>query len=87
MNCFDCHLTHQATAPAVAICRRCGVAVCADHMHVGAEPIQRRAGLGPATQPHNVRRITCATCHAAEAGRHPRSHLRKASTHSGRVHE
>ncbi|OPF77311.1 hypothetical protein VT50_0221260 [Streptomyces antioxidans] len=65
MNCFDCHALGQ-TATAVAICHRCGAALCGDHARTTPHVLHRFNGMGVATMPRSARRIVCSTCIAAE---------------------
>lgn len=65
MNCYDCHRLGRTT-PALAMCRRCGAAVCAEHLTVHPEEIQRVDGVGRTTSSQPARRFTCAVCHVAE---------------------
>jgi len=66
LNCLDCN-THEVERVALAICRRYGAGVCADHADV-LEP--RLETLGPIVIPrrseHRARRVLCLVCHRAE---------------------
>ncbi|MEU9396724.1 DUF2180 family protein [Streptomyces sp. NPDC048324] len=64
MNCYDCP---DIIAPAVAVCRRCGAAVCREHAHVSHVQVQDVIGTGRATHDQPLRHITCLTCRTAEA--------------------
>ncbi|MEU9733901.1 DUF2180 family protein [Streptomyces sp. NPDC048002] len=66
MQCYECALEDEA-APAVAMCVRCGCGVCLRHAHVADQAVPHEAGLGLTYGPRTARRVTCATCHAAEA--------------------
>jgi len=65
MNCLDCGGQGAAVA-AVAVCRDCGAAVCADHATVESHHLTRTAAMGvqvPVEPP--TRLIRCGVCHAA----------------------
>lgn len=65
MNCFECHAS-GAVSPSIAVCRRCGAGLCAEHVTTGSDTLHRPAGTGLATNPRPARRLTCPTCHQAE---------------------
>ncbi|MGH4030405.1 DUF2180 family protein [Actinomycetota bacterium Odt1-20B] len=65
MNCYDCALADEAVA-AVAVCHRCGVGLCAEHVRVGREPVPRTAGMGLSHSTRLARHVTCPVCHGAE---------------------
>nr|WP_024127042.1 DUF2180 family protein [Streptomyces sp. F8]AHE39763.1 Hypothetical protein pFRL5_100c [Streptomyces sp. F8] len=69
MHCYDCQTTHHGPVPAVAVCRQCGAAVCADHARTAQETLHRAVGMGVSTLPKAARRITCTTCRTAETSR------------------
>ncbi|MFB8000437.1 DUF2180 family protein [Streptomyces sp. NPDC056002] len=64
MNCYDC--PESSPNPAVAVCVRCGAAVCRAHLHAGRALATEVIGTGRATHSTAQRHITCATCHTAE---------------------
>ncbi|GHA11812.1 hypothetical protein GCM10010389_58560 [Streptomyces echinoruber] len=70
MNCYDCAL-EDTTAPAVAVCDRCGRGVCARHAHapgrLPGRPVPRTAGAGPDSGRRPARRVTCRACREAES--------------------
>ncbi|WP_078532806.1 DUF2180 family protein [Streptomyces hokutonensis] len=68
MNCYDCHSEDLTVTPAVALCCRCGAALCTDHVQTRPELIHRVRGMGLATLPDRARRITCTVCCKAETG-------------------
>ncbi|MEV0324797.1 DUF2180 family protein [Streptomyces sp. NPDC050658] len=68
MICYDCHTQARATTTAVALCRRCGAALCAHHTQIRPDTLHRIVGMGVSTGPRAARRITCTTCHMAEVG-------------------
>ncbi|MFF0125838.1 DUF2180 family protein [Streptomyces mirabilis] len=68
MNCYDCHDQERPATVAVALCIRCGAALCTAHSQTRPVPVHRVRGMGLATSPHLARRITCTVCHKAEAG-------------------
>lgn len=68
MICYDCHTQGRATMAAVALCCRCGAALCAHHAQMRLESLHRIVGMGVSTGPRAARRITCTTCHVAEVG-------------------
>ena len=64
MNCLDCH--PEAT-PAVAVCGRCGAALCVDHAIDFDEPLTIQLPLlRTVTISPPARRIRCIRCAAAE---------------------
>lgn len=65
MNCYECAQSGR-TSEAVAVCRLCGAAVCADH--VRTETVQLREAAQPGKVMHDepARRLTCPVCRAAE---------------------
>lgn len=64
MKCYDCAHENRSTT-AVAVCVRCGAAVCVDHSRITTGTGSRLVGLaGPSS--FGTRRVTCATCEAAE---------------------
>ncbi|MFC7309586.1 DUF2180 family protein [Streptomyces monticola] len=65
MNCYDC-LPGATTTPAVAVCTRCGAALCRDHLYAGTTEVHDTPGLGRATHEVAARRITCRVCAGAE---------------------
>ncbi|TFV30121.1 DUF2180 family protein [Streptomyces sp. T1317-0309] len=67
MRCFDCPdpETGSPDTEAVALCRRCGAALCRQHLITLERSVHRPAGLGPATSPIPVRRILCSWCNRA----------------------
>ncbi|CCK32475.1 hypothetical protein BN159_8097 [Streptomyces davaonensis JCM 4913] len=66
MHCYECALEDTAT-PAIAVCMRCGCAVCLKHAKVAERLVHHDAGLGQTYGPRPARRVTCPTCHDAEA--------------------
>jgi hypothetical protein len=64
MNGYDCPIS--TPRPAVAVCVRCGAAVCRGHLRAGRILNTDVAGMGRATHSKAQRHITCATCHTAE---------------------
>jgi hypothetical protein len=71
VNCYDCALK-DTTAPAVAVCDRCGCGVCLRHAHVVGLLMERAPGSGPSVGRRLARRVTCPSCHEAEAFDHVR---------------
>ncbi|MEW1676020.1 DUF2180 family protein [Streptomyces noursei] len=65
MHCLECRLA-RTTSTAVAVCRGCSAAVCADHAHTATAPVRRGPALGPPAETA-VRQILCPTCAAAKA--------------------
>ncbi|GAU71145.1 putative hypothetical protein [Streptomyces sp. NBRC 110611] len=65
MECYECHSLHRSTS-AVAVCRECGVALCASHLHVETQQMRKEAGLGKSTSEVPARRVVCPTCRRAE---------------------
>jgi hypothetical protein len=71
MNCLDCTHEHRS-APAVAVCRDCGAAVCDLHAVVRSHhrtvirPINRVEAVHPA-----ARVVRCLTCDDAYAAAEP----------------
>ncbi|MBC3839669.1 DUF2180 family protein [Streptacidiphilus sp. 4-A2] len=63
MNCLLCTIQGQPTA-AVAVCNRCGAAVCPEHCQAVYTP------GGPAGHPghHRPRRVYCTECAGAGDG-------------------
>ncbi|MET9969154.1 DUF2180 family protein [Streptomyces sp. NPDC006356] len=65
MHCLDCYGAGRQT-PALAVCRQCGAAVCAQHSQLTEQsltctrPINRTVTVEPP-----VRRLLCRTCSAA----------------------
>ncbi len=75
MNCLDCATLDQLTHPAVAVCRDCGAAVCADHLVARAQHLTRTGVMlrvEPVDPPARV--IRCTTCDAAWAALHRQPH-------------
>lgn len=70
MNCLDCY---PAETAAVAVCGRCGAAVCIEHLVVSDElltfmaPINRTVVAAPP-----ARKLRCRRCTAAETGQRER---------------
>ncbi|RMB80508.1 hypothetical protein CTZ28_39600 [Streptomyces shenzhenensis] len=65
MNCYDC--PDIIATPAVAVCVRCGAAVCREHAYQSRILVQDVNGSGRATHGEPLRHITCLACHKAEA--------------------
>jgi hypothetical protein len=69
VNCYDCAVP-GLTSPAVAVCRDCGAAVCADHAHPVTRHltrtlvINRIVPIEPA-----ARAIYCGPCYTAHRAR------------------
>ena len=65
MNCYECVQSGRAS-DAVAVCRLCGAAVCAEHVRM--ETVQLRETANPGKVIHDVpgRQLTCPVCRAAE---------------------
>ncbi|MFH9071983.1 DUF2180 family protein [Streptomyces alboflavus] len=65
MNCYECALVrHSRTA--VAVCRVCGVAVCADHAQTATADLRRPAGTGEIVRDLAARKIMCPVCRTAD---------------------
>lgn len=64
MNCYDC--PDVIATPAVAVCVRCGAAVCREHAHQSHVLAQDVNGTGRATHDEPLRHITCLSCHKTE---------------------
>ncbi|WP_078532528.1 DUF2180 family protein [Streptomyces hokutonensis] len=64
MNCYDC--PDSIATSAVAVCIRCGAAVCREHAHTSHNPAQDVVGTGRATHDAPLRHITCLACHKTE---------------------
>ncbi|WP_127361136.1 DUF2180 family protein [Actinacidiphila soli] len=58
MNCYDCAQLGRTTA-ATAVCRRCGAALCPDHVPVASDDIQRVDGRGLTSPTLTAHRLTC----------------------------
>ncbi|MDN3028988.1 DUF2180 family protein [Streptomyces sp. S.PB5] len=71
MHCYDCALEDTAT-PAIAVCARCGCGVCLRHASVLGQLVRHSVGMGPSCGRKPARRVTCRTCHEAEAFDHVR---------------
>ncbi|PWI17975.1 hypothetical protein DI272_30315 [Streptomyces sp. Act143] len=69
VDCYDCALEDTAT-PAIAVCGRCGCGVCVQHACVLGQQVRRAAGTGLSYGRKPARRVTCRTCHEAEAFDH-----------------
>ncbi|GAA0392432.1 DUF2180 family protein [Streptomyces luteireticuli] len=67
MNCYDCHAADGTGTPAVAVCHGCNSGLCPAHLRVTRPELRRPNGLGASHAPARVRRLWCATCHAASA--------------------
>lgn len=65
MNCYDCVLSDRTT-PAVAVCARCGAALCREHIRTSHLPVKETTGLGPSEHEKEARRLTCSICYGAE---------------------
>lgn len=65
MNCYDC--PDNIATPAVAVCVRCGAAVCREHLHESHVLTQDVTGTGRATHGEPLRHITCLACRRTEA--------------------
>ncbi|MDT0417398.1 MULTISPECIES: DUF2180 family protein [unclassified Streptomyces] len=66
MHCYECDAVGHDTTPAVAVCRRCGAALCSAHARIGTTLLRRAGGTGGVVRAVTARRITCDTCRAAE---------------------
>ncbi len=66
MNCYDCANQGRTTA-AVAVCSRCGAAVCGGCVHSQSRPLNQHATIGPLT-PGETRTLLCAKCSHVLAG-------------------
>ncbi len=74
MNCYDCLGT---PGPAVAVCIRCGAALCRTHVHESHPPTQDIAGTGRATHeeagpPHHLRLLPRGGDQLSPAAHRPR---------------
>ncbi|MBT2367273.1 DUF2180 family protein [Streptomyces sp. ISL-10] len=65
MDCYDCHSLKRATT-AVAVCHRCGVALCSEHLYIETQEIHRDRGLGKSTSDIPARFVVCSACRRAE---------------------
>jgi len=65
MECYDCALAgeHRTT---VGICRSCGAASCAHHLHATDRTLRRPANPGVVERTNPARRLLCDRCHRAE---------------------
>ncbi|MFE9255288.1 DUF2180 family protein [Streptomyces sp. NPDC006879] len=66
MNCFECRQLSQTVRTAEAVCRQCGVGLCAEHLRVETTELHHPAGLGRSTSRLPARRIVCPVCEQAE---------------------
>ena len=67
MNCFDCTTQLQQVTPAVAICSRCGAAICGSHTVQGHAVVEDRSPGNPTRHQLPGRRLYCRTCAPATA--------------------
>ncbi|MFJ3973857.1 DUF2180 family protein [Streptomyces sp. NPDC090021] len=67
VNCYECTSGSGTTRAAVAVCRECGVGLCAGHLRVERHEMLRPAGLGKTTTDVPARRVVCPVCATAEA--------------------
>jgi len=74
MRCYDCAHAQTGTgagsgtaAEAVAVCRRCGAGLCAEHAYERPQTVYEPAGTGTYARSPEGRRLTCAVCHEAES--------------------
>ncbi|WP_151483941.1 DUF2180 family protein [Streptomyces albicerus] len=65
MNCYEC-VQQSRTAAAVAVCRVCGAAVCADHVRTESKRLRGPASPGKMIHDQPARQLTCPVCRAAE---------------------
>ncbi|MEX0665162.1 MAG: DUF2180 family protein [Acidimicrobiia bacterium] len=78
MNCLDCH-TRRVDRVALAICRRCGAGVCAEHADVLEHHLETVGGflVIPQRSEHRARQVLCLACHEAEQELVPPRHTRR----------
>ncbi len=50
----------------MAVCRVCGVAVCADHAQTATADLRRPAGTGEIVRDLAARKIMCPVCRTAD---------------------
>jgi len=65
MNCFDC-ANEGGPVAAIAVCHRCGAAICGNHAIVEPHHLTRTGTMGvqvPVDPP--ARLIWCGVCHSA----------------------
>lgn len=62
MNCFDCVLIDQRTAPAIGVCSSCGGALCSEHAVIEPVVSEVRSMGNPSTHRGHGRRLHCSQC-------------------------
>ncbi|MFF3940506.1 DUF2180 family protein [Streptomyces phaeofaciens] len=65
MNCYECAQQGRERV-AIAVCRVCGAAVCADHVRTEGKVLNSPASPGKVTHDRAARQLTCPVCRAAE---------------------
>ncbi|MFP8962351.1 DUF2180 family protein [Streptomyces nanhaiensis] len=65
MNCYEC-LTRERTTTAVAVCSRCHVGLCPEHLRIDSQLVREPRGMGQVTQTPEARRALCEVCERAE---------------------
>ncbi|MFH0241544.1 DUF2180 family protein [Streptomyces sp. HK10] len=65
MNCYEC-LTRDRTTTAVAVCSRCHLGLCPEHLRIESELVSEPRGMGQVTQTPEARRALCEVCARAE---------------------
>ncbi|GAA2424229.1 DUF2180 family protein [Streptomyces macrosporus] len=66
MNCYECRSGGRTTA-AIAVCSRCHVGMCPEHLRIEAELVHEPRGMGQVTQGPEARRALCEVCARAES--------------------
>jgi len=68
MNCYECSLK-DTTSVAIAVCSKCGAALCQEHVNVSVTEIIHSTAVGvPTIHDPAGRTLRCATCRDAGTG-------------------
>ncbi|HZG04041.1 MAG TPA: DUF2180 family protein [Streptomyces sp.] len=65
MNCYECQAQGRTTT-AVAVCSRCHVGLCPEHLRMETEIVSEPRGMGQVSQKPEARRALCEVCQRAE---------------------
>ncbi|MFI7413526.1 DUF2180 family protein [Streptomyces sp. NPDC049627] len=68
MKCYEC-VQSGRSSEAVAVCRLCGAAICAEHVRTEKIQIRETANPGKVIHDQPARQLTCPVCRTAEESR------------------
>lgn len=60
MQCYECGTSARTERSAVAVCRQCGAATCAEHVHEVTTQVAVSSVGNPVVR--TVRRMRCGEC-------------------------